>query len=126
MKKPSKSFDGAKMGVVFSICLMTTCLVCGLAAWAYHEPTILICQCAHPILMYLASRFYEVMFVDIESLHRMWYDRRGYLHREDGPAVELADGSKVWYVNNHMCRSDGPVWETSDGKQMYRPFRDDD
>ena len=28
---------------------------------------------------------------------KIWYNEQGQLHREDGPAVEYADGSKRWY-----------------------------
>ncbi len=38
---------------------------------------------------------------------RCWY-RRGKLHREDGPAVEHADGTKEWYVSGkRQAMSDG-------------------
>ena len=47
--------------------------------------------------------------------NRMWY-KTGInysfkLHRLDGPAVEWADGNKVWYVNGHKHREDGPAEE---------------
>ena len=29
-----------------------------------------------------------------------WYNEKGQLHREDGPAVELIDGTKEWYLND--------------------------
>jgi len=28
-----------------------------------------------------------------------WYDKVGNYHREDGPAIEWADGYKVYYTN---------------------------
>ena len=28
-----------------------------------------------------------------------YYNEQGQLYREDGPAVEYADGTKVWYLN---------------------------
>jgi len=31
------------------------------------------------------------------------------LHREDGPALILEDGSKEWYINGQLHRVDGPA-----------------
>jgi hypothetical protein len=33
----------------------------------------------------------------------------GQLHREDGPAVEWADGSKIWCQHGKFHRLDGPA-----------------
>ena len=44
----------------------------------------------------------------------------GKLHREDGPAVELANGSKEWYLDDNLHREDGPAVEYADGdKEWY-------
>ncbi len=41
------------------------------------------------------------------------------LHREDGPADEHRDGTKVWY-NNGLChRIDGPAVEYIDGTRLW-------
>jgi hypothetical protein len=32
------------------------------------------------------------------------------LHREDGPAIEWADGDKSWWVNGRRHRLDGPAF----------------
>jgi hypothetical protein len=47
-----------------------------------------------------------------------WYlnDRR---HREDGPAIEYADGSKEWYLNDRRHREDGPAVEWADGEKEW-------
>jgi hypothetical protein len=41
---------------------------------------------------------------------KYWYlnDKR---HREDGPAIEYANGSKAWYINGLLHREDGPAVE---------------
>ena len=48
------------------------------------------------------------------------------IHREDGPAVEYANGSKAWFLNGKLHREDGPAVEYSDGdKEWYlngKPF----
>ena len=41
------------------------------------------------------------------------------LHREDGPAVEYANGDKSWYQNGLKHRLDGPVVET---KNSYKTW----
>ena len=51
------------------------------------------------------------------------------LHREDGPAVVRADGTKEWYLNGKLHREDGPAVESSSGsKEWYlngQPHRED-
>jgi hypothetical protein len=45
---------------------------------------------------------------------REWY-RRGRRHRDGGPAVEHADGTKSWYRGGQLHRDDGPAVEGADG-----------
>jgi len=47
-----------------------------------------------------------------------WYFA-GKLHREDGPAVEYSDGSKIWYKNDKLHREDGPAIEWSNGYKSW-------
>ena len=47
-----------------------------------------------------------------------WY-LNGQLHREDGPAVEYADGAKHWYLNGEWHREDGPAVEYADGRKFW-------
>lgn len=44
---------------------------------------------------------------------------RDQLHREDGPAIEHADGSKYWYQNGKCHRSDGPAVIEADGNMEW-------
>jgi len=39
---------------------------------------------------------------------KVWY-LNGKHHREDGPAVEDADGTKKWFLNDKLHREDGPA-----------------
>ena len=59
---------------------------------------------------------------------RYWYLNDKY-HREDGPAIEYADGDRVWYLNGKLHREDGPAVEWADGtKEWYlngKRHRDD-
>jgi hypothetical protein len=50
---------------------------------------------------------------------REWY-RRGRRHREGGPAVEHADGTKCWYLEGQLHRDDGPAVERADGTLEWR------
>jgi hypothetical protein len=40
-----------------------------------------------------------------------YYNENGYLHREDGPAIEYNDGRKLYYINGKRHRTDGPACE---------------
>ena len=58
--------------------------------------------------------------VKIDDGGTKWWYRDGKLHREDGPAVECADGYKSWYRNGKLHREDGPAIEKANGtKQWY-------
>jgi antitoxin component YwqK of YwqJK toxin-antitoxin module len=49
-----------------------------------------------------------------------WRNEQGDFHREDGPAVELANGNKFWFLNGKYHRVDGPAVELADGtKEWY-------
>jgi hypothetical protein len=49
---------------------------------------------------------------------KRWYIN-GERHREDGPASEYADGSKFWYLNGKLHREDGPAIECADGSKFW-------
>jgi hypothetical protein len=74
--------------------------------------------------------------------NKFWYNEQGQLHREDGPAVELAngtikwykngvrhreaepavvcvDGHKEWWLNNQRHREDGPAVIEADGSKFW-------
>ena len=43
-----------------------------------------------------------------------------FLHREDGPAIEYADGTKHWFIDGKRHREDGPAVECANGdKEWY-------
>ena len=61
--------------------------------------------------------------------NKFWF-KNGKRHREDGPAVEYANGDKYWYKDSKYHREDGPAVETKngtcfgyylDGKQLNFP-----
>lgn len=53
-----------------------------------------------------------------EDGHICWY-KDGRLHREDGPAVEMLDGTKHWWVDGKRHRLDGPAVEWVDGTKQW-------
>jgi hypothetical protein len=60
----------------------------------------------------MSFKEYTVRVYDIGTKHWLL---NGNLHREDGPAVECADGTKLWYLNGKRHREDGPAIEYSGG-----------
>ncbi len=57
-----------------------------------------------------------------DAYHKEWY-RDGKRHRDDGPAVEWADGHKEWWRDGKRHRDDGPAVERADGTKVW--CRDD-
>jgi hypothetical protein len=60
---------------------------------------------------------------------RRWLDSNGKLHRDDGPAVIYADGTKEWFQHGRYHRDDGPAIDEADGDKEWwqhgRRHRDD-
>jgi hypothetical protein len=50
---------------------------------------------------------------------KSWFNAKGELHRDDGPAVEWADGDKEWYQNGLWHREDGPAVEWHNGSKWW-------
>lgn len=48
-----------------------------------------------------------------------WYNDKGQLHRENGPASETKIGSKWWLINGELHREDGPAIEYTSGNNYY-------
>ena len=59
---------------------------------------------------------YKVM---IDDNCTKWFNLEGKYHRENGPAIEWADGSKYWYLNGQLHRVDGPAVEWVDGSKEW-------
>ena len=57
--------------------------------------------------------------VEFANGTKSWW-LNGLRHRIDGPAIELANGGKAWWVNNKRHRTTGPAVEWADGiKEWY-------
>lgn len=50
---------------------------------------------------------------------REWCNERGELHREDGPAIIYANGSKSWYLKGERHREDGPAITRANGDKLW-------
>jgi hypothetical protein len=46
---------------------------------------------------------------------KLWFKDDGLCHREGGPAIEYADGTKIWCMNGKFHRLDGPAIEDVNG-----------
>jgi len=64
----------------------------------------------------MSYKTYKVRVYGSGDIH--WY-LNGNLHREDGPAIESADGEKHWYLNGKRHREDGPASEYADGTRYW-------
>ena len=63
----------------------------------------------------MSSITYEVTV----SEYRTDWKLNGKYHREDGPAIEYADGDKFWCLNGKYHRTDGPAVEYADGDKSW-------
>ena len=48
-----------------------------------------------------------------------YYNENDEFHREDGPAIEYADGSKTWIKNGLYHREDGPAIECANNYKTW-------
>ena len=60
---------------------------------------------------------YTVTIYDDKEI--AWRNSDGKLHREDGPAIEYANGTKAWFVDGKRHRKDGPAIEQGDGTKAW-------
>lgn len=62
------------------------------------------------------------VYIEINGIGSKFYfkDRAmRILHREDGPAVEYANGNKQWFLNGKCHREDGPAIELAGGFKAW-------
>jgi len=48
-----------------------------------------------------------------------YWTKNNLLHREDGPAIKLNNGTNMWYQNGKRHRLDGPAIEFYYGNKEY-------
>jgi len=56
--------------------------------------------------------------VKVNEYGKFWF-LNGERHREDGPAIEWADGNKYWCLNGYLHREDGPAIEFASGDKDW-------
>jgi len=49
---------------------------------------------------------------------KLWY-QNGRRHRTDGPAVEWTSGNREWYQNDKFHRTDGPAIEYANSDRLW-------
>jgi hypothetical protein len=54
-----------------------------------------------------------------ENGDKCWINASGLFHRDDGPAVECANGAKYWFQHDERHRTDGPAVEWPDGGKHW-------
>jgi hypothetical protein len=57
--------------------------------------------------------------VSCSRFYKMYKNKKGELHRTDGPAVQQVDGYRAWYFENKRHRIGGPAIIDSDGSQQW-------
>ena len=63
---------------------------------------------------------YYVMVDEYNIAVRFYKDEAcRILHREDGPAIEYADGFKSYWIQGKLHREDGPAVVWADGSKEY-------
>ena len=48
-----------------------------------------------------------------------WHDSDGKLHRDDGPAIMYASGTKEWWQHGECHRDNGPAIEYANGHKEW-------
>ena len=48
-----------------------------------------------------------------------YFNKEGFLHRENGPAVIIPKGPRIWFINGLRHRTDGPAYIASDGYKEW-------
>ena len=54
-----------------------------------------------------------------ENGDKTWRNSAGQYHRTDGPAIEYANGTKCWCINDQLHRTDGPAIEFASGTKKW-------
>lgn len=67
----------------------------------------------------MAVKKYYVMVDDFGTTRWFKNAERSIRHRENGPAVIWADGSKFWLQDGQLHRIDGPAVERADGSKEW-------
>lgn len=63
----------------------------------------------------------EKQYIETDGSETKYYSDRGMTvcHRNDGPAIEWANGIKEWYLNGKLHREGGPALEWNNGDKEW-------
>ena len=56
--------------------------------------------------------------IEYANGNKVWI-KNGLTHRQNGPAVQYTDGTKIWYKNGLFHREDGPAFEKANGDKFW-------
>ena len=69
---------------------------------------------------YLSDKLHRENGPAIEDANgNKWWYLNGKRHRENGPAIEYAKGGKVWWLNDRIHRENGPAVEYGNGDKAW-------
>lgn len=51
--------------------------------------------------------------------NKNWLNKKKELHREDGPALEWANGDRWWCIDGRLHRIEGPAAEYAEGDKFW-------
>jgi len=57
--------------------------------------------------------------VEVSDCYTKWKNEKNELHREDGPAIEYANGDRYYYINDKRHNENGPAIECANGHKIY-------
>ena len=57
--------------------------------------------------------------LEIDKHGKRWRNKRGQLHRKNGPAAIWYDGDITWNKNDQFHRIDGPAYCWNDGDKSW-------
>jgi len=70
-------------------------------------------------MIHNTKRQIETPICSIDNAGNKFWHIDGNHHREDGPAIEWANGGKVWKIHGICHRLDGPAYERPNGKHTW-------
>ena len=65
------------------------------------------------------NKFDQTRYCQFKDGTQKWFDHWNRLHRRDGPAVILADGTEHWMIHGKHHRTDGPAIIYPDGRTRW-------
>ena len=59
--------------------------------------------------------------MEIQNGVRIWFNKDGQVHREDGPAMEHPSGQREWWIKGELHREDyGPTIENGNYQEWWQ------